>query len=250
MTIVSEEPTTIENIMTALIQELRIHDLTLIEQGNNLIIHRNLRVNSVSKVVAEDLPGSLDNNAEIVTQVFRLNTLDPAKAAGIIRPLISDRALVEPLRETNHLIVTDVVSNVNQIGELLKSIDAPNSGLVIGQYVARTTDIDTLLPLVQKIMLPISQDQPLTFVPYTHSNSIFIVSTPFLVERSISILQHLDQEKGRTRIIDLRELKFEQGKGPAPTAKPGEGAKPPEAVRVRPYPGAAVEPGWEFGPTH
>lgn len=265
VTIISEEPTTIDNIMTALIQELRIHDLTLIEQGNNLIIHKNLKVNSVSKVVAEDLPGSMDNNAEIVTQVFRLNTLDPTKAASVIRPLISDRALVEPLRESNHLIVTDVVSNVKQIGDLLKSIDAPSSGLVIGQYVARTTDIDTLLPLVQKIMQPISQDQPLTFVPYTHSNSIFIVSTPFLVERSISILQHLDQEKGRTRIIEMKELKFEQpGKtGATGPAVPQVPARPPGGeFPVRPvqpvypqqpsgpaYPAIPAEGGWEYGPS-
>ncbi|MCE5318973.1 MAG: type III secretion protein [Parachlamydia sp.] len=261
VTIISEEPTTIENILTALIQELRIHDLTLIEQGNNLIIHKNLKVNSVSKVVAEDLPGSLDSSAEIVTQVFRLNTLDPTKAATVIRPLISDRALVEPLRESNHLIVTDVASNVNQIGDLLKSIDAPNSGLVIGQYVARTTDIDTLLPLVQKIMMPISQDQPLTFVPYTHSNSIFIVSTPFLVERSISILQHLDQEKGRTRIIEMKELKFEQPAKPGPTgpAVPIIPARPAGEVPSRPVqpvrptgpamPTIPLDGGWEFGPS-
>lgn len=264
VTIISEEPTTIENIMTALIQELRIHDLTLIEQGNNLIIHKNLKVNSVSKVIAEDLPGSMDSNAEIVTQVFRLNTLDPTKAASVIRPLISDRALVEPLRESNHLIVTDVVSNVNQIGDLLKSIDAPNSGLVIGQYVARTTDIDTLLPLVQKIMQPISQDQPLTFVPYTHSNSIFIVSTPFLVERSISILQHLDQEKGRTRIIEMKELKFEQPAKPAPAApapivpqtpvRPSRGEYPfapaqPQGPNAPQYPVVPVDGGWEYGPS-
>lgn len=256
VTIISEEPTSIENIMTALIQELRIHDLTLIEQGNNLIIHKNPKVNSVSRVVADDLPGSSDKNVELVTQVFRLNTLDPAKAAGIIRPLISDRALVESLRETNHLIVTDVVSNVNQISELLKSLDSPNSGLVIGQYVARTSDIETLLPLVQQIMLPISQDQPLTFVPHSQANSIFIVSTPFLVERSISILQHLDQEKGKTRIIELKELKFEQGKGagaptkPVEAPRPAEPAKPVGPIReTAPRISPALEGGWQYGPS-
>ena len=93
-------------------------------------------------------------------------------------------------------------------------------------------------------MQPISQDQPLSFVPYSHSNSIFIVSTPFLVERSISILQHLDQEKGKTRIIELRELKFEQGKGGA--AKPGgaEAGKPSQPkAKTGPAP-LYGEPGW------
>lgn len=203
VTIVSEEPTSIENIMTALIQELRIHDLTLLEQGNNLIIHKNSKVNSISKIVAEDIFDPNPQHMELVTQVFRLNTLDPEKTAAILRPLASEKALVETIKDPNYLIVTDVVTNVNQIGKLLKNLDSPNSGLVIGQYVAQMTDVEILVPLVHKLMTPISQDQSLIFVPYELSKSIFIVSTPFLVERSISILQHLDQDRGHTRIIDL-----------------------------------------------
>ena len=55
VTIVSEEPTTIDNIMTALLQELRIHDLELIEQDNTIIIHHNSKVSAISKVVPEDM---------------------------------------------------------------------------------------------------------------------------------------------------------------------------------------------------
>lgn len=260
VTIVSEEPTSIENIMAALIQELRIHDLALIEQGNNLIIHRNPKVNSLSKVVADDLPDLHPSDAELITQVFRLNTLEPEKAAAIIRPLVSSTALVEFITDPNHLIVTDIITNVQQIGKLLKSIDAPNSGLVIGQYAARMTDIQTLLPLVQKIMAPISQDHPLIFVPYEQANSIFIVSSPFLVERSISILQHLDLEQGKTRIIDLKQLKFEQGQGGtyAPGQIPpggmpggvpsGQGYPPGTYPEMRGAPGREGMPGERYAP--
>lgn len=208
VTIISEEPTTIENIMTALIQELRIHDLNLLEEGDNLIIHRNPKVNGISKVVVGD-PLSPDSRSnELVTQVFRLNTLDPEKAALVLRPLISEVALVEVIKDSNHLIVTDLVTNVNKISQLLKSIDAPNSGLVIGQYVSRLTAIDALVPIAQKIMEPISQEQPLNFVTHTATNSIFIVSTPFLVERTISIMQYLDQDQGETRILDMNDLRL------------------------------------------
>lgn len=209
VTIVSEEPTSIQNIMTALLQELRIHDLTLIEQGNNIIIHKNNKVNSISRVVAEDINATA-GDAEIVTQVFKLNTLEPEKAASLIRPLISDRALLSTLSDPNHIVVTDVVANVNEIAKLIKSLDAPNSGMVIGQFVSRVADVESLVPLVQRIMAPIALDQPLIFVPYDSSSSIFIVSTPFLVERSISILQHLDQEQGKTRIIDLDQLRMQE----------------------------------------
>ena len=68
--------------------------------------------------------------------------------------------------------------------------------------------IDTLILLVQQIMQPISSDQPLTFVPQPTTNSIFIVSSPFLVERTISILEYLDQDQGATRILNLKDLRL------------------------------------------
>lgn len=210
VTIISEEPATINTIMAALLQELRIHDLILLEDGNNLIVHKNPKVSGISKVVAEDIPESKIKDTEIITQVFRLNTVDPEKAALIVRPLVSDTALVEVLKDTNHIIITDLTYNVSKIAQLLRSLDAPNSGLVIGQYVVRVAFVDQLIPLAEKIMLPISQEQPLIFVPHPNTNSIFIVSTPFLVERTISILQYLDQERGATRILDLKDLKFDK----------------------------------------
>ncbi len=239
VTIISEELTSIENIMAALIQVLRIHDLILIEQGNNLIIHKNPKVNNVSKVIGNAV-NYRKVEAEIVTQVFRLNTLEPEKAAAIIRPLVSSSALVEFIKETNHLIVTDIFSNIQQISQLLRSIDAPTSGLVIGQYVTKLSPVDVLLPLVQKIMAPISLDQPLSFIPYDQSRSIFIVSTPFLVEQSMSILQYLDQENGMTRIIELN-----QGNSfLLPNGELNSSNQFPD-LNDSSFP---VEPGWEYGP--
>lgn len=208
VTIISEGPATIENIMTALMQELRIHDLSLIEDNNNLIIHRNPKVNGISAVVSDDIPAISGKKSDIITQVFRLNTLDTDKAALILRPLVSETALVEALKDNNQIIVTDIASNVEKIALLLKSIDSPNSGLVIGQYVSRLTAINTLIPLAQQIMLPISLDQPLSFIPQPTTNSIFIVSTPFLVEKTISILEYLDQDQGATRILNLKDLRM------------------------------------------
>ncbi len=256
VTIISEEPTTIENIMAALLQELRIHDLNLLEQGNNLVIHKNNKVNNISRVLAEDSPPSNPYETELITQVYHLNVLDPERAAEILRPLVSDRAIVEVLRSPNTLIVTDLVANVHEISQLLKNLDAPKSGMVIGQYVVRNSFIDNLIQLAQKIMQPIAHDQPLTFVPHAGANSIFVIATPYLVERTISILQYLDQFQGTTRIINPKDLRFENpptpeggvapGAPPAAPAAPGAPAVPPGA------PGQWVRDAngnWQFQPT-
>lgn len=211
VTFVSEQPASIEDIMSALLQELRIHGLVMFEEGNNLIIHKNPKVNAISQLLDENADYT-NVTADIVTQIFRLNTLDPEKTAEIIRPLVSEHSLIEIVKETNSLIITDITANVVKIAELLRNIDAPNSGLVIGQYVSRLTEIETLIPMAAKIMLPISQTQPLTFVPQPATNSIFIISSPFLVERTISILQYLDQDQGATRILNLKDLRMDNVK--------------------------------------
>lgn len=247
VTIISEEPATLENIMTALLQELRIHNLTMMEQGNNIIIHQNQKVNAISQLVSDDI-SRIPENSEIVTQVFRLNTLNPSEIAAVIRPLTSDFALVEVLEGTNHLIITDLSSNVRQIAKLIKSVDSPASGLVIGQYVVRTASSDFLIEMARHIISPISQDQPLTMVPWEPSGSIFVISTPFLVERTLSILQHLDQNEKSTRIFDLKDMRYnesdlEKGLAPAGLFINNERYRTPEGGAIPRFPGVPGIPG-------
>lgn len=231
VTIISEEPTTIDNILTALIQELRIHDLNLIEQGNNLIIHRNKGVNAISKVVAGDVLNPTTANNEVVTQVFRLNSSDAEKVAAIIRPLISANSILDVLKETNHIVVTDLTSNVAEISTLIKNLDAPKSGMVIGQYVVRNGEIDALINMVTQIMQPIANDQPLIFVPHQSANSVFIVSSPYLVERTISILQHMDQNQRANKIYDYRDFKYQ-----TPITEGKQETPPPPGIFVNNMP--------------
>ena len=54
VTIISEEPVTVKNIMSMLIQVLRIHDLNLLEQENNLVISKSTTVNQISTIVSSD----------------------------------------------------------------------------------------------------------------------------------------------------------------------------------------------------
>jgi type III secretion protein C len=208
VSIVSEEPTTIENILTAVFQELRVHNLDIIEQGNNFIIHKNPKVNAISRVVGDSLKDIADaRDTEIVTKVFRLNVLDPDKAATVVLPLVSEQAVVEVVKDPNHIIVTDLATNVNKISELLRNIDAPQSGQVIGQYVVRNMRVPSMIQIMQEIMTPIAQGQTVTFVPHTNADSIFVISSPYLVERSLAMMQYVDQTEGMTQIHDLSKVK-------------------------------------------
>lgn len=224
VTIVSEEPTTVQDIMAALVQELRIHGLLLLEQGNSFVIHRNPAVNSISQVIGDKDKIPLADQLELVTQVFHLNTLDPAQTAAIIRPMVSTQALVESSDATGHLIVTDIKTNVAKIAELIRNLDSPGSGFEIGQYIAKNTMVDSLVAVVRKIMEPIANGKTLNFVTHNLNNSVFIISNPYLVERSVALLQRLDVREQKTGLLSLEELKISPDDSKdifSPLSKPG-----------------------------
>src|SRR5690606_12992283 len=129
-------------------------------------------------------------------------------AQAILAPLLSSHAVITPLSANNQLIVTDLNGNIRKIQQLLQSIDAPNSGLVIGQYAVKSSPISDLIENAQRILKSISNEQPVTLVPHTPSGSIFIIASPFIVERAIPILARLDQNFATTNIYKLNDLKF------------------------------------------
>ncbi len=206
VTIVSNEPTSIDNVMAALLQSLRVQGLSLMEVGNNLIIHRNRKANAPADVVIANSPRT---NADIVTRVFRLSNSDPEKMAEIIRPMLSDLSIVAPMPQTGHLLVTDLTANVDKINDLIRSLDASRSGFEIGRYVVVYTSLDSAITLAKSIMDPIAQGKTLNLIPDAATNSIFIVSTPNLLQRTIAVLQQIDVDQGSTTIFSLDKLRVE-----------------------------------------
>ncbi len=230
MTIVSEAPATIDNIMAALLQNLRIHGLSLLEQGNSLIIHKNKQVSKLYPNISQTENSSRFDESDLVTQVFQLVNVDASRVYTIIRPMISNDAILEVLEETNHLVITDLASNIPKIAQLVKNLDSPSTNFEIGQYVVSKTSIAALLTLGEKILAPVAAEKPFLLVPHAPSKSIFVVSTPYLVERALSVLKTLDLSEGSTRILSLHNLTLDSVKESerSPEEEGAKGSKRPQ----------------------
>ncbi|NDD58661.1 MAG: hypothetical protein EBZ47_05315, partial [Chlamydiae bacterium] len=192
VSIISEEPISIKNIMSALIQVLRINNLTLLEQDNSLIITKSLDVNQIPTIVSGDIPDSEKTTAPIVTRVFRIKNAAVSSVANIIRPMTSKTALIEVSNETRQLIVTDITTNVEKIASLLTSLDAPHTPLEIDSYEVKNVSSHDIIALTTQILSPFTEGNPLIFVPQLDTNTIFIVSTPYLIERAMTVMEDID----------------------------------------------------------
>ncbi len=165
VTVVSEESVTAKNVMAALAQVLRAHDLLLIEQDGNVLITKYKTINAIAPIVSADMPNAKEGNSALVTRVFRIKNANVNTVANIIRPMTSQDALIEISVETRQLIVTDITANVDQIAMLLLSIDAPNTPLDVDTYVVKHISPQQLIDLTEKILNPFAEGNPLIFVP-------------------------------------------------------------------------------------
>ncbi|MBS0627041.1 MAG: hypothetical protein JSS09_02395, partial [Verrucomicrobia bacterium] len=193
VTIVSEEPMSIKNITSALIQILRIRGLKLLEQDNNFVITKSASdVNQIPTIVSSDLPGSENTEAPIITKVFRIKNASLSTLINIIRPMVSGSSLIEMVPQTHQLIVTDIATNLEKISSLITLLDTPLSNLEIESYTIKNMSSDHVIPLAEKILKPFTGSNPLFLIPQKETNTIFIVSTPYLIEQTMSVLEDLD----------------------------------------------------------
>lgn len=207
VTIMSESPASLEDVMAALLQNLRIHGFLLIEEGNNFVIHRNQAMKAPAELLRVTEGGI--STQQIATQVFQVANVPLDRMAAIVKAMTSADAIVEVVTETSRIVVTDILPNLNRLQDIIKKLDAPHTNLEIGQYVAINNSPAALLAISQRILEPLASGQPLIAVPYPPANSVFVVSTPFLVEKALSILQSLDTSQATSGILNIDQMKFD-----------------------------------------
>lgn len=208
ITIISESEVSLNDVMAMLIQNLRIHDFDLIEQGSNFIIHKSKTTRAPAGVFNDK--AQLITTPQIATSVFHINYVDPARVGAIVKTMVSSTSIVELIPESKRLIVTDDAANIEKIKQLLSTLDSPQSGLDIGQYVATNASPLSLMEMTQQLLAPVTAGQTFVLVPHAPSNSVFVVSAPFLVEKALSVMQKIDTEKASTGIEAVDSLEFKK----------------------------------------
>ncbi|HSW72811.1 MAG TPA: secretin N-terminal domain-containing protein [Chlamydiales bacterium] len=208
VTIVSEDPITPENVMATLIQTLRIHGLSLLEQDKNLVIHKNPSVKQFAKLVFDNEP--IDTSYPIITKVFHILDAKAEAVAEIIRPMLSADAILDVSKETQIVIITDITPNVEKATLLIDNLKAPQNAITIEPYHVKYNDPEFLIALASQIMAPMTQGHPFILASQPKAHVIFIVSNPSIVEKTITVLTNLDtapkKEKSPTKELKAQNV--------------------------------------------
>lgn len=192
VTLVSEHPVAASELVSVVLQVLQAHGFSISEQQGHLLICRSDEQAKLAPVVKEGMA----RPSPIVTQVFSLHNVAPAKLADLIRPTLSNLAGVQVLPDSGHLVVTDITSNVEKVVDLIAAIDAPSPGIEIAQYPVQHGNAMRVAETAREVMQPLIGETVYSIVVQPGGGSLFIISSPQLIDRTVDLLQTLDTASG------------------------------------------------------
>jgi type II secretory pathway component GspD/PulD (secretin) len=195
VTVISEEPTSAQNLITILVQVLRSQGYSLLEQGDNLLIHKSADVSQVAEVVTDSDHMSQADQGAIVTGVFRLRQTSPETLLPILQPMVSKTARIDASKGTNQIIVTDVSGNVKKIEQLLQALDAPNPLVTVATFDTMSAFSQETVDTAKKVLEKLIGGSPFFMEAQPDSQQVFIVASPFLVQQAKEVLTAV--EKGQ-----------------------------------------------------
>lgn len=204
---------------------------TLVRDGDmNRIVALSEKIANMGTIVTDE--GTTPEYG-LVTRIMRLNHVSVAEMSKMLELQLNRKDVVSTLEETNHLIITDTVSSVKKIEELVKELDKPG--------MARSTEVISLkhanaAELARQIMASFadnpSRAQQLTdrmaagtayansvsmsvptIVASTHSNGLVVTGTQRQIQAVKDLVAKLDipAPSGRSsfNIIALNYIKAE-----------------------------------------
>ncbi len=225
VTIVSHDPTSVDDLSTILLQVLKMHDLKVVEQGNNVLIYRNPHISKLSTVVTD---GSAKETCEavVVTRVFRLHSVSPSAAVNIIQPLLSHDAIISASESTRHVIVSDIAGNIEKVHEILTALDSPSNSVDMVDYEVLYANPASLVSYCQDVLGAMSDKDHFQIFIQPGTNKIFVVASPRLTSKAIELLRSLDIPEMAHTLDDVTGANSSMG---------GSGAGNPKSLRFFMY---------------
>lgn len=179
-------------------------------------------INGAYKIVPEEV-AILDRTATaantdgdvLVTEIFRLNSIDPIIALNTLKPLVNRLGRVIAQQNQNFIIVVDYAHNLSRIRGILEEIDKDDSvtRMVTLENTSAADMADTILDLRGRTGGQNTPDPNLTIVPVGASNMLILKGNQKTITEMTGLISAIDQkntEKGAIKVIYLQHADAEK----------------------------------------
>lgn len=203
VTIMSPSPVSVDEAYKVFESVLDVQGFAAVRSGDIIKIVPAVQAHSMD--VETRFTPNADHDDRIVTQVIPLQYANPEDLKRVFSPLVSKNSVIASYTPTNTLIVTDVLSNVNRLLDIVKTIDAPGQDKHLEILSLRHASAGHLVKVLDPLFQSVSKEikaQGQTQGPHStvsimadeRTNSIIVLATKEDIEKVKEMIASLDRE--------------------------------------------------------
>ncbi len=167
-----------------------------------------------AKLYVDAVGKSASKGDRIITKVFVLKNESATQMVSVVRPMVAPNNLVVAHASSNALVITDYVSNLKRIEQIIRAIDLPSADAPIIIPVKNASALD-LANSINKLMPEAAQttasgdgNQRFVLIGDTRSNSLLLrADNPGRIARVRELVAKLDNDNGTPGNIHVVSLK-------------------------------------------
>jgi len=195
VTIISPSRISEEDAYRVFESVLEVHGYTTVPSGSitKIVPAVQARSKSITTVRQGDTPFPDD---KMVTQIIPLTHSDPNELKKILAPLVSKTSVVIAHAKSGMLIITDVLSNIHRLMEIIKVVDVPSVGedmeIIPLEHASAANVGKTISQLFLRSAKKGPRLQTVKVIPYDRTNSLIVFAPRAMMQKIRDLVEKLD----------------------------------------------------------
>jgi len=218
VTIISPTKISVEDAYHVFESVLEVNGFTTVASGSVIKIIPSVQARS-KNIATIRQQEKLYPADKVVTQLISLKHTNPEEVKKILAPLVSKTSVVIAHTDSGMLIITDVLSNITRLQEIIEAIDVPSVGeeLVVLplEYASADAVSKSLTQIFQQAAARGRQQQEVVrILAYERTNSLIILASKVDMQKIRDIIVQLDTESqvgtGNIQVYYLQNANAEE----------------------------------------
>ncbi|TSA48106.1 MAG: hypothetical protein D4R56_01070, partial [Deltaproteobacteria bacterium] len=217
VTVISPKKIPVDEVYKVFESVLEIYGFATVQSGEviKVILAQEARGKNLELRLQK---GDIAPEDKIVTQILSLQHATPDEMKKVLDPLISKTSVILAYPPTGMLIITDVLSNIKRLQEIVTALDVKGVGELISyvplKYASATEMVKSLTAIFQQQAVPgRGIIAPIKMVADDRANALIILASENDMARIRELLKLMDKEiprgAGTIRVYYLQNAKAE-----------------------------------------
>ena len=215
VTVVSPRKIAVGEVYKVFESVLEVNGFTTVPSGDviKIVPAQVAREKSVATRALPD--GAIPSGDRMVTQIVSLEHANPDEMKRVLDPLVSRSSIILSYPPTGMLVITDVLSNIKRLQEIIDTLDVEGAGETISYIPLKyASAADTLKSLVSVFHQQKGTLAPVKIVADERTNAVIVAATENDTIRVKELIGLMDREipkgTGMIRVYYLQNARAEE----------------------------------------